>query len=219
MNSSPKSLWFALVVASVLSACGGDDAIANATVAAMRASPIGTRAWVAGFVTVPPGRFNSSTDELGFAIQDASGGIYVTSTLVSDLPLGTPVRLQAELQSVNTQLTLVPIGPVEKLAGSLLIEPQDMATGAVTEGTAGTLVRIGGRLTQEVQDDRPYGYIAHIDDGSGVAKVFVNVVSGNPVIDIAGLTTGVDVQVTGFVFKYANVLEVAPRQASDLLRR
>jgi hypothetical protein len=219
MNSSPKSLWFALVVVSVLSACGGDDGIANATVAAMRASPTGTRARVAGFVTVPPGRFNSSTDELGFAIQDASGGIYVTSTLVSDLPLGTPVRLQAELQSVNTQLTLVPIGPVEKLAGSLLIEPQDMATGAVTEGTAGTLVRIGGRLTKEVKDDSPYGYIAYINDGSGEAKVFVNIVSGHPVIDIAGLTTGVDVQVTGFVFKYDNVLEVAPRQASDLLRR
>jgi hypothetical protein len=219
MNSSPKSLWFALVVASVLSACGGEDAIADATIAAMRASPIGTRARVAGFVTVPAGRFNSSTDELGFAIQDATGGIYVSSTLVSDLPLGTQVRVESELQSVSTQLTLVPIGPVKTLAGSRLIAPQDIATGFVNEGTAGTLVRIGGRLTQEVQDDRPYGYIAHIDDGSGVAKVFVNVVSGNPVIDIAGLTTGVDVQVTGFVFKYANVLEVAPRQASDLLRR
>ena len=219
MKSTGRPLWLVLVMTSALTACGGDDAIADATIADVRSSPLATRARIEGVVTVPAGRFNSATGELGFAIQDASGGIYVTTPLVSDLPLGTAVRLDAELQIVNTQLMLAPVGPVEKLASSVLIEPQDTATGSVNESTGGKLVRIAGRLTRAVQDDRPYGHLVYINDGSGEAKIFVHIASGNPVIDVAALTLGDDVQVTGFVFKYANVLEVAPRQASDLLRR
>jgi hypothetical protein len=218
MKSTGRSLWLVLVMTSALTACGGDDAIADTTIAAVLSSPLGTRARIEGVVTVPAGRFNSATGELGFAILDASSGIYVTTPLVSDLPLGTAVRLDAELQIVNTQLMLAPVGPVEKVAGSVLIEPQDTATGAVDESAGGKLVRVRGSLTRPIQSDLPYGYIAYIDDCSGEAKVFVHVVLGNPVIDINGLTSGDAVQVTGFVFKYDNVLEVAPRQASDLVR-
>lgn len=218
MKSCARSWWLACLLAPLLAACGGEAAVEDVSIAAVRASALGTKVRVTGFVTVPSGRFNSATEELGFSLQDASGGIYVTTRLATDLPLGTPVRLEAELHVMNTQPVLAPLGPVEKLVGSLLVEPRDIGTGSVDEATAGRLVRVRGRLTQPVQSDLPYGYLAFVSDGSGVAKIFVHLAAGNPVIDVASLNTGDDLQVTGFVFKYNNVLEIAPRQPSDLVK-
>ena len=215
-----RLLVCSLLAAALLASCGGgSDHPEKSLIAVVRASPVGTLARVEGLVTVPSGRFNSSAGDQGFAIQDASGGIYVTTQEMNGLPLGAWVRFDAELKVLNTQAMLAPIGAIERLAGSSLVEPLALGTGAIDEGTGGKLVRVSGRVTRAAAPDLPYGYEAFIDDGSGEAKIFINITSGSPIINVAALRVGADVQVTGFVFKYDKVLEVSPRQASDLVVR
>ena len=48
------------------------------TIAEARALPLGTVVTIDGVVTVPSGAFNSSTFDQGFAIQDRTGGIYIS---------------------------------------------------------------------------------------------------------------------------------------------
>lgn len=211
-------LLCSLLAAALLAACGGgSDDPEKSLISAVRTSPVGTQARVEGLVTVPSGRFSSSTADQGFAIQDASGGIYVTTQEMNGLPLGAWVRFDAELKVLNTQAMLAPIGAIERLAGSSLVEPLALGTGAIDEGTGGKLVRVSGRVTRAAAAELPYGYEAFIDDGSGGAKIHIKLTSGSPIIDVAALRVGADVQVTGFVFKYNEVLEVSPRQASDLV--
>jgi hypothetical protein len=219
MKSSLMSLMGSVMTAILLTACGGGEQPEKTLISAVRTSPVGTQAEVEGLVTVPSGRFNSSTGDLGFAIQDGSGGVYVTTQATTDLPLGAWVRFDAELKVVSTQVMLTPIGAIERLAGSALVEPLDLATGSVDDDAGGRLVRVSGRVTRAVVTDLPYGHLAFIDDGSGEVKVFINIASGLPVIELAALTVGADVQVTGFVYKYDDVLEVSPRQATDLVVR
>src|SRR5262244_1343829 len=48
------------------------------SIAAARSLPLGTEVTVDGSVTVPSGAFSSSTFDQGFAMQDHTGGIYVS---------------------------------------------------------------------------------------------------------------------------------------------
>ena len=48
------------------------------TIAEARSLPLGTVVTIDGVVTVPSGAFSSSTFDQGFAIQDRTGGIYVS---------------------------------------------------------------------------------------------------------------------------------------------
>lgn len=225
------SLLCSLLTAVLLGACGGGDPPKKTLISEARASPNGTLVHVEGLVTVPSGRFNSSTEDQGFAIQDESGGIYVTTQALNGLQLGDWVRFDAERVTgpYSRQIELAPLGGIERLGGSSLVKPLDKGTGAIDEGTGGKLVRVSGRVRVDdlpdgdtadliygYIDDRPYGYKFFIDDGSGQAKIFVNIASGSPVIALELLRVGAVVQVTGFVYEYDGVLEVSPRQASDL---
>lgn len=49
------------------------------SIAEARSLPLGTVVTVDGSITVPSGAFNSSTFDQGFAIQDHTGGIYVST--------------------------------------------------------------------------------------------------------------------------------------------
>src|SRR5262245_11331327 len=48
------------------------------SIAEARSLPLGTIVTIVGAVTVPSGAFSSSTFDQGFAIQDRTGGIYVS---------------------------------------------------------------------------------------------------------------------------------------------
>lgn len=50
------------------------------SIADARNKPLGTVVTVEGSVTVPSASFTSSTFDQGFAIQDATAGIYVSTT-------------------------------------------------------------------------------------------------------------------------------------------
>src|SRR5262249_34572317 len=143
-------------------------------VAVARALPLGTTVTVQGAVTTPSGAFSSSTFDHGFAVQDRSGGIYVS--IATDLGLAPrrQVRVTGRLVDSFGQLTLVVggAGAVKTLGAGPRVTPRPLATGAIGEATEGLLVAVVGTITRPVINDLPFGFQVFIDDGSGETQVF-----------------------------------------------
>jgi len=180
-------------------------------IAEARALPAGSQAKVEGFVTVVTGTFNSSTSEMGLAIQDDTAGIYVSLPESVTAGLGAKVTVTGKLAQM-TQLTVIEAAPED-------VAPKDLKTGAVDESNEGLLVRLTGQVTQAVKDDQPYGYNVFVDDGSGEVQVFVSIVGGAPVIDTPSIMMGQTIEVTGLSGQYEATREVLPRMASDLVSK
>src|SRR5262245_57473567 len=66
----------------------------------------GTAAAVEGFVTVPPGLFESFTGDQGFAIEDETGGVYVALSGSVSAPLGQGVRVAGRMSETAKLVTL-----------------------------------------------------------------------------------------------------------------
>ncbi|WP_437805740.1 DNA-binding protein [Sorangium sp. So ce1078] len=193
------------------------DEEAVVTVAEARALAEGSAATVEGLVTVAPGTFSSATGEQGFAVQDASGGIYVSLPDALDLGLDTRVRVTGRLGQTAQQTVLnAEAASVTVLDGAGSVGPTDVMTGDVGEPVEGLLVRVSGAVTTAVEDDQPYGFKVYIDDGSGEIQVFVHIVDGEPVIDTSSFAVDQIIQVTGLAAQYEATYEVAPRRAGDL---
>ncbi len=173
---------------------------------------------IEGFVSVAPGTFVSAMGDEGFAVQDATGGIYVKVAQKLDFGLGSKVRVTGTLGEQN-QLRILTAEPasVVKQTGSQQVAPKDVSTGGVNELVEGSLVKVTGNITRTFQDDSPYGYKLYIDDGSGEVQVFVHVSAGFDPQALRALTAGQRLTVTGLAAQYESTYEVAPRQPSDLV--
>ncbi|MCE7980089.1 MAG: hypothetical protein DYG89_02760 [Caldilinea sp. CFX5] len=77
-------------------------------IAEARVLPLGSTVTVKGTVTVASGAFESSTFDQGFALQDKSGGIYVSLDTDVGLPLGDQAEVTGQLQGSFGLLLLVP---------------------------------------------------------------------------------------------------------------
>ncbi|WP_437693114.1 DNA-binding protein [Sorangium sp. So ce176] len=187
------------------------------TVAEARALAEGSTATVEGFVTVAPGTFNSATGDQGFALQDATGGIYVSLPDALDLELDVRVRVTGKLGQTAQQTVLnADAAAVTVLDAIGPVEPTLVTTAYVGEEVEGLLVNVRGAVTRPVEDDQPYGFKVYIDDSSGETQVFVHIVDGRPVIDVASLAVDQAISVTGLAAQYEATYEVAPRHAGDL---
>jgi DNA/RNA endonuclease YhcR with UshA esterase domain len=193
------------------------DATPAQTIAAARALADGATATVEGYVTVAPGTFASATSEQGFAIQDATGGVYIKVAEKLTFGLDARVRVTGTLGQMN-QLRVIEAAAadVSMLAGSMTVAPATVATGSVNEDVEGELIEVAGQVTR-IEDDAPYGIKVYIDDGSGEVQVFVHLVEGVGVIDTAGLAEDDQIEVTGLAAQYETTYEVAPRKADDLV--
>ncbi|WP_309891709.1 DNA-binding protein [Archangium sp.] len=207
---------FLLVFALLATACGGEQPH-SPSISEARASADGSTVTVEGFVSVVPGAFVSALGDEGFAVQDASGGIYVKVAQKLDLGLGTKVRVTGMLGEQN-KLRILTSEPasVQKLSGTQQVSPRNVTTGGVDEAVEGSLVKVSGNITQTFQDDSPYGYKLYINDGSGEVQVFVHVSAGFDPGMLRALTAGQRITVTGLAAQYETTYEVAPRQPSDL---
>ena len=180
-----------------------------------RALPLGSVVTIKGTVTVASGAFGSSAFDAGFALQDKSGGIYVS--LATDL--GLQLRDQAEVtgQLVDSfgLLILVPASPgdVKPMGHGRPVTPEAVNTGTVNEATEGRLVVVEGAITQAASSDLPYGYEFYVNDGSGEIRIFVSASTG---IDLSGLTPGQHVRVIGFSAQFDTTYEVQPRVQADI---
>ena len=176
-----------------------------------------TAVTVKGFVTVPPGLFASFTGERGFAVEDATAGIYVALESQANFPLGKEVRVTGQLADI-AKLTAVAsrVELVEPLTRRVFVQPESITTGAVGAAREGRLVRMHGTVTRPIGDDRPYGYKIFLDDGSGESQVFVPVSTGIDPFALPGLQVGQRLTVVGFSGRFNETYEVIPRFASDL---
>ena len=91
-----------------------------------------------------------------------------------------------------------------------------VATGQVGVATLGYLISVEGTITQDgVVADLPYGYKVFLNDGSGVAQVYLNASTNiNPRAPY--LKPGRQLRVTGFGSQYKTTYEIEPRDRRDL---
>jgi DNA/RNA endonuclease YhcR with UshA esterase domain len=177
--------------------------------------PLGTVVTVDGSVTVPSGAFSSSTFEQGFAIQDHTGGIYVSVADNFGFAPRQQVRVTGTLADnvLSGLLVRNDVTDIKAHGSGPKVQPLPVATGAVGEATEGKLVRITGTITQPIVNDLPFGFILVLNDGSGEANAFVCASTG---VDVSGFSQGQTIEVTGFSGQFADHFEVDPRFQDDL---
>src|ERR1041384_4511380 len=185
------------------------------SIAEARSLPLGTIVTIDGVVTVPSGAFSSSTFDQGFAIQDRTGGIYVSVPDNLGFSLRQQVRVTGRLPDTVFPglLVLVDVTDVKAHGSGPKVQPLPVATGDVGEDTEGQIVTITGTITQPVINDLPFGFIIFMNDGSGEIHAFVCASTG---IDVSGLSPGQTIEVTGFSGQFANDFEVDPRTQADI---
>ena len=188
---------------------------AGIPIAEARNLPLGTVVTIDGAVTVPSGAFSSSTFDQGFAIQDRTGGIYVSTSENLGFAPRQQVRVTGTLSDsvLPGLLVLINVTEVKAHGSGPKVRPLPLATGDVNESTEGKLVRITGTITQPVVNDLPFGFIIFVNDGSGEVHVFVCASTG---IDVSGLSPGQTIEVTGFSGQFADHFEVDPRTQADI---
>lgn len=214
-------IWTLLLLCAPLTGCPAEppgDVIEDPIdIADARVLAVDEEATIEGYVTVAPGTFNSAIGDQGFAIQDATGGIYVSVPDALDFGLGEHVRVSGRLAQVAQFTTLIAdTDDVEVQSGTMDIEPRSIATGEVGELNEGELIEVKGMVTQMVMDDSPYGFKVYVDDGSGEIQVFIHIVDGVPVIDLSLLAVGEMISTVGLSAQYETTYEVAPRMTEDL---
>jgi DNA/RNA endonuclease YhcR with UshA esterase domain len=185
------------------------------SIAEARSLPLGTIVTIDGSVTVASGAFSSSTFDQGFAIQDRTGGIYVSTADNLGFAPRQQVRVTGRLADTVLPglLVLVDVTDVKAHGSGPKVQPLPVATGDVGEATEGKIVTVTGTITQPVVNDLPFGFIIFINDGSGEIHSFVCASTG---IDVSGLSPGQTVEITGFSGQFANDFEVDPRTQSDI---
>jgi len=185
------------------------------SIAEARGLPLGTVVTIDGSVTVPSGAFSSSTFDQGFAIQDHTGGIYVSVPVSQGFGLRQQVRVTGELADTVLPglLVLINVTDIKAHGTGPKVQALPVATGAVGEATEGKLVRIRATITQPILNDLPFGFQLFVNDGSGEVHVFVCASTG---IDVSGLSEGQTIEVTGFSGQFADAFEVDPRTQDDI---
>ena len=183
------------------------------SIAEARSLPLGTVVTVEGSVTVPSGAFSSSTFDQGFAIQDHTGGIYVSVPDNLGFEPRQQVRVTGQLSEINTLLDLINVTDIKPEGRGPKVQPLPVTTGAVGESTEGKLLKARATITQPVVNDLPFGFIIIINDGSGQVNSFVCASTG---IDVSGLQQGQTIEVTGFSGEFDDQFEVDPRFQDDI---
>ena len=191
-------------------------ACAEGSIAAARALAAGSQATVEGTVSTPSGAFASSFFDVGFGLQDHSAGIYVSVQTDPLLVPGDRVKVTGTLADSYGLLVLIPSAsqPPYKFGHQHPPVAKRVRTGAVGESTEGLLLTVKAKVTAAPSSDLPYGYKFSVDDGSGELLVFVNVQAG---IDLAPITVGQKLRVTGFSSQFEDHYEIDPRFAADVV--
>jgi len=188
------------------------------SIADARNQPLGTIVTVEGSVTVPSGAFTASTFDQGFAIQDETAGIYVSTSENPKLNFNRRVRVTGVLADDGFGLLILrpaSLADVEKVGGASLIKPEPVPTGDIGEATEGSLVEVTGTVTQ-VRNDLPFGFAVFIDDGSGETQVFIPASTGINPFKIPFVVPGAHITVVGFSGQFETQYEVLPRHRGDI---
>lgn len=214
-----RKLRTPLVVLVLCAAARANAAVIS--IADARSQPPGTVVTVEGSVTVPSGDFATSTFDQGFAIEDETGGIYVSTSDNLNLNFHRRVRVTGAVGDNGVGLLiLVPASAadVEKLPGASAIDPLPFATGDIGEATEGLLVEVTGTITQPIINDLPFGYQVFIDDGSGEMQIFICASTGINPFMIPFMKEGARITVVGSSGQFLEHYEALPRHRGDIHR-
>ncbi|HEX2835193.1 MAG TPA: DUF2268 domain-containing putative Zn-dependent protease [Thermoanaerobaculia bacterium] len=200
MNAGRLFLLFVLLAPSLFAEPPRFVPIADA-----REKSVGTNVTVLGLVSVPSAAFASSADN-GFAVEDQTGGIWVSTKDDLKFALGQRVLVQGTLATSFAKLQ-IDAEQVTPLDGRDL----RVATGQVGVATLGDIITVEGTIVR-MTDDRPYGTKLFVNDGSGEAQVFVATSTGITTKFAAGQS----IRVTGFGSVYEKTYELEVRTQSDV---
>jgi len=212
-----RKIQSVLVVLALAVATRADAQVIS--IAEARSLPAGTVVTVEGSVTVPSGEFSSSTFDQGFAIQDETAGIYVSTADNPNLNFHRLVRVTGVMGGDGFGLTVLrpaSLADVVAIGGASQVEPTPLATGDVSEATEGLLVEITGVLSRPIVNDLPYGYQVFVDDGSGETQIFIAASTGINPFTIPFLQKGAAVTAVGFSGQFLSQYEVLPRHRGDI---
>lgn len=205
-----------LVVLALAVAARADAQVIS--IAEARSLPVGTVVTVEGSVTVPSGDFSSSTFDQGFAIQDDTAGIYVSTADNPNLNFHRRVRVTGVVDGDGFGLLVLrpaSLADVVTVGGASAVKPVPLATGDVSEATEGLLVEVTGTVTRII-DDLPYGYQVFIDDGSGETQVFIAASTGINPFTIPFIEAGAEFTAVGYSGQFLGQYEVLPRHRGDI---
>jgi hypothetical protein len=209
MRRVPSHSLAALVVAIAIVGCAAADRDRPTAppIATARAQGIGSQVMVDGVVTVAPGTFDD-----GFALQDASGGIYVARAQDHAIELGSRVRVWGTLAAPDQRITVEPTA-LQITGQASAPAPLEVATGGVGPATEGRLIAVRGRVAGAIVDDRPWGTKLYVNDGSGPLLVFIAAATS---IDGTRYRAGQELRIVGFSGRFGDHTEVLPRGPSDI---
>jgi hypothetical protein len=173
----------------------------------VRTRPIGSHVLIEGVVTVPSGTFDA-----GFALEDASGGIYVSGPTETAVELGAMVRVRGTLAAPDNRVTVEPTA-IEIEGRGRPPAPRKARTGAVGPVTEGRLVVVCGTVVGGIVDDRPWGFKLSVSDGSGPLLVFIATATR---IDVTPYRAGQALRVVGLSGRFGQHTELLPRRPSDI---
>jgi DNA/RNA endonuclease YhcR with UshA esterase domain len=215
MNYFFKTPVIVAAIALIAAVPGISSVLHGTSIRDARALASGSTTTIKGTVTVPSGAFVSSTYDQGFAIQDKTGGIYISTQTNHGLKLGDTAEVTGVLGQSYELTILTPSGSrsVRTKRDNDSVTPQRIATGHVNEASEGRLVTIRGSVSQAVASDLPYGYKFYVNDGSGEVQVFVSTSSN---LDLSQMSLGTAVNITGFSGQFDTTYEVQPRIQRDL---
>lgn len=172
---------------------------------------------VAGVVTVPSGRFTSASFDQGFAIQDASGGIYVTTNQTTSLQPGDPVRVRGTIHRDGHGQRVMHLESWRLRQEALpAIAPQVVSVSRATKALAGSLVTVQGTISRGLVADAPFGDRLWLTDDTGTVQIYMPRSAQIHPETNPHLTPGRSLQVTGLSSQYDLNSEVMPRGPADI---
>ncbi len=177
-------------------------------IAEARAAGAGWYGTVQGNVYVLPGTFAARS----FAIQDATGGLYIypASTVVRPpMVLGDVVQVKGTIKNYNGLLEMDPVESIVWIDSGTVPDPLVTPTGNLAP-TQGKLVQIEGTaLSMSGTGNKTILF----NDGSGQTSVYIYTLSG---IDTSMFTFPTPMRVTGMSGAF-NTPQVNPRFQSDIV--
>lgn len=191
------------------------------TIAEARALGPNYTVMIQGNVSVIPGSFRNDT----FAIQDATGGMYVfrcsACPAIPPINYGDVVRVRGTLKNFNGLLEIDPLLEVTRLGPGPAPPARTYTTAQINESSEGWLARVRGIIT--LTDPPPIpgsgDYTFTIDDGSGPATVYVD---RDTLIDLRTYSTGQELVIIGFSSQfdpsppYTSGYQLQPRHQADV---
>ncbi|MEM8562270.1 MAG: hypothetical protein AAGF57_08555 [Pseudomonadota bacterium] len=201
-----------------------------------------TRYSVTGNLQSAPGAFASSYDNQGFAVSDGTGGILVLIEGESSLRRGDKVTVQgtttcqfgtlalddsvvkkirSEVSTVFAPRQIGQLSNPPEISGNPEVTPNWCNCLEPFSATQGDVIAVRGTAVADLEDDGEFGFKLFIDDGNGVAQIFIDASANVSVERLRRrlLVQGEDLCIRGVVALFAGVgYELLPRDDKDFRR-